>query len=104
MGKSLRVNYVKGQYLEKREQRRLLALINWYTLLKKRVYNKTDYIIAPPDVAMTKLHAELGDVLWHIAEVCTDNGWKLEDVMEANITKLESRKLRNVIMGAGDDR
>ena len=58
----------------------------------------------PPDVAMTKLHAELGDVLWHVAEICTDNGWKLEEVMEANIEKLKSRQLRNVIMGSGDHR
>ena len=58
----------------------------------------------PPDVAMTKLHAELGDVLWHVAEICTDNGWKLEEVMEANIEKLKSRQLRNVIMGSGSER
>jgi len=58
----------------------------------------------PPDVAMTKLYKELGDVMWHLAAVANDNNWKLEEIAADNIEKLESRKLRNVIMGAGDAR
>lgn len=58
----------------------------------------------PPDVAATKLHKELGDVLWYLARVAADNGWDLSDVAKANLDKLESRKIRNVIMGQGDDR
>ena len=34
---------------------------------------------------------EVGDLLWFIAELCTARGWKLEDVMQANIDKLISR-------------
>lgn len=56
------------------------------------------------DVAATRLHAELGDVLWNIAAIANDNGWTLEGIMDANIEKLESRKLRNVILGTGDNR
>lgn len=56
------------------------------------------------DVATTKLHKELGDVLWHLAAVASDNNWTLEDIAQANLDKLESRQIRNVIMGAGDDR
>ena len=34
---------------------------------------------------------ELGDCLWMIAEACTAMGLDLEDVMRANIEKLEKR-------------
>lgn len=39
------------------------------------------------------LHAkkELGDLLWFVAEYCTAMGWSLEDVMTANIEKLQER-------------
>lgn len=40
-----------------------------------------------------KEHAkkEVGDLLWFIAEYCYAMGWKLEDVMQANIDKLRAR-------------
>ena len=56
------------------------------------------------DVAVTKLHKELGDILWHVSEICSDNGWTIEEVMKENIDKLESRQIRNQIMGSGDER
>ena len=37
------------------------------------------------------LKKELGDCLWMIAEICTANGFELEDVMITNIKKLEAR-------------
>jgi NTP pyrophosphatase (non-canonical NTP hydrolase) len=56
------------------------------------------------DQAATKLHAELGDVLWHIGEIANDNGWTLSEIAQANLDKLASRKLRGVILGSGDHR
>ncbi len=56
------------------------------------------------DIAVTKLRKELGDVLFHIAEIASDNGWSLEEIAEDNIEKLTSRKFRNTIIGSGDDR
>lgn len=47
---------------------------------------------------------ELGDVLWFVAELATLLEYDLEDIMEANIEKLTSRKARNKIHGSGDDR
>lgn len=58
----------------------------------------------PPDVAMTKLFKELGDVLFHITEIASDNNWTLQDVAQGNIDKLESRQIRGVILGSGDNR
>ena len=47
---------------------------------------------------------ELGDVLWFVAEIATLLNYSIEDIMESNIEKLTSRKLRNKIHGSGDDR
>lgn len=54
--------------------------------------------------AGTKLAKELGDVLWYLGQIAWDNGWKLSDIAQSNIDKLEDRKLRNAIIGAGDSR
>lgn len=56
------------------------------------------------DVAVTKLHKELGDVLWYLSQIAQDNGWKLSEVAQANLDKLESRSIRGMILGAGGDR
>lgn len=47
---------------------------------------------------------ELGDILWCIAAIAEDNFLTLEEVAEANIQKLTSRKARNTIQGNGDNR
>ena len=57
-----------------------------------------------PDIVATKLHKELGDVLWYLARVAADNGWTLESVAKENLEKLESRQTRNLIIGTGSDR
>ena len=35
--------------------------------------------------------SEVSDMLWFIAEYCTAMGWNLDDVMQYNIDKLNSR-------------
>lgn len=57
-----------------------------------------------PDQAATKLHKELGDILWYLGQVAYDNGWKLSEIAQANLEKLESRKERNLIIGTGSER
>jgi len=57
-----------------------------------------------PEECAAKLHKELGDVLWYLSQVAADNNWTLEDVAKSNLDKLESRQLRNVILGSGNDR
>lgn len=47
---------------------------------------------------------ELGDVLWHIAAIAIDNGFTLQDIAEANINKLFSRRDRGTLQGSGDNR
>ena len=48
--------------------------------------------------------AELGDLLWYIANAATELGVPLAAVAEGNIAKLKSRKERGVLGGSGDNR
>ncbi len=50
------------------------------------------------------LKAELGDVLWYIAQVATELDLTLDDIAEYNITKLYDRLERGKIKGDGDNR
>ena len=50
------------------------------------------------------LKQELGDVLWYLTQICTELDLTLEEVAEANLTKLFSRQARGVISGDGDVR
>jgi NTP pyrophosphatase (non-canonical NTP hydrolase) len=47
---------------------------------------------------------ELGDILWFVAGMARYYGWALGDIADSNIRKLESRKVRGVLTGSGDNR
>ena len=38
-----------------------------------------------------RLQEEVSDVLWYVALICKVQGWILEDLMQANIAKLQQR-------------
>ncbi len=50
------------------------------------------------------LKAELGDVLWYLAQTCTELELSLDEVAESNIAKLLDRMARGKIQGDGDNR
>jgi NTP pyrophosphatase (non-canonical NTP hydrolase) len=50
------------------------------------------------------LVAELGDLLWYIANMANELRVPLNEVATGNLSKLLSRKRRGVIRGSGDDR
>jgi NTP pyrophosphatase (non-canonical NTP hydrolase) len=50
------------------------------------------------------LKAELGDVLWYIAQVATELDLSMDEIAEYNITKLYDRLERGRIQGDGDNR
>lgn len=48
--------------------------------------------------------AELGDVLWYVANLASELDISLEQIAQANLDKLNSRKERGVLVGSGDNR
>jgi NTP pyrophosphatase (non-canonical NTP hydrolase) len=68
----------------------------------KKVFRDKNGEIGPETRGALK--DELGDVLWYIAQVCTELELNLDDVAEANITKLYDRMERGKIKGDGDNR
>ena len=50
------------------------------------------------------LKAELGDVLWYLAQVATELDLSLDEIADSNIAKLYDRLERGKIRGDGDNR
>jgi NTP pyrophosphatase (non-canonical NTP hydrolase) len=51
-----------------------------------------------------ELAKEIGDVLWYLAVFADQLGADLDDIAQANLDKLQSRKKRGVLRGSGDNR
>jgi NTP pyrophosphatase (non-canonical NTP hydrolase) len=68
----------------------------------KKIFRDRQGVVTDEDRAALTL--ELGDVLWYLAELCTQLGIDLEDVAAANIEKLRGRTARGTLAGDGDDR
>lgn len=50
------------------------------------------------------ISAELGDVLWYVSQLASALGLDLGQIADNNISKLQSRDVRGVISGSGDNR
>jgi NTP pyrophosphatase (non-canonical NTP hydrolase) len=68
----------------------------------KKIFRDKNGAIAAADRAALK--QELGDVLWYLAQICTELDLTLSEVAESNLVKLFSRLERGQIGGEGDDR
>lgn len=68
----------------------------------KKIFRDRNGVVTDAD--RQALTLELGDVLWYLAELCTQLGIDLADVAAANIRKLEDRTARGTLAGDGDDR
>ena len=68
----------------------------------KKVFRDKDGLIS--DETREALKAELGDVLWYLAQVATELNLSLDEIAEHNIAKLLDRQARGKIQGEGDHR
>mgnify|MGYP001611616020 FL=1 len=51
-----------------------------------------------------ELSKELGDVLWYVSQLATEFGLPLDEIVNGNVEKLNSRFKRGKINGSGDNR
>ena len=68
----------------------------------KKVFRDKDGHIS--EETRQALKAELGDVLWYLAQVSTELNLSLEEIAEYNLAKLLDRQARGKIKGDGDNR
>lgn len=68
----------------------------------KKIIRDDDNKISPE--RREKLKYELSDVFFYLTASANDLGFSLEEIMQANVEKLTSRKERGVIKGEGDNR
>lgn len=68
----------------------------------KKIFRDKSGVIG--DAERAALQAELGDVLWYLAQVATELDLSLNDVAVANLDKLRSRQERGKLGGDGDVR
>lgn len=73
------------------------------------VSNKVKKIIRDDDGVITGVHrvqiaAELGDVLWYVAQTASQLGYSLSYVAEMNLDKLAARAANGTLQGSGDNR
>ncbi len=68
----------------------------------KKVFRDRDGEISAE--TRSALQAELGDVLWYLAQVCTELDISMDDAAESNLAKLLDRQARGQIRGDGDNR
>lgn len=76
---------------------------------KKKAVINGNYLGDDGDEGLTQedyeaIKAEVGDVAWFVAGICSTMGWSLEDICQGNLNKLADRQKRNVIVGEGDNR
>jgi NTP pyrophosphatase (non-canonical NTP hydrolase) len=68
----------------------------------KKIFRDKDGVIGATE--REALKAELGDVLWYLAQTCTELEISLDEVAESNLAKLLDRQARGTIQGNGDNR
>lgn len=62
------------------------------------------YTLGFTDEREDQLVSELGDVLWFLAVIADELGYRLEDIADMNVEKLAARKAKGTIQGSGDKR
>ena len=68
----------------------------------KKIYRDHKGVVTPTlRLALVK---ELGDVLWYVANICSELDVTLAGVAWENLRKLRSRKRRGKVSGEGDKR
>ena len=68
----------------------------------KKIFRDKGGEFSQDDLEALKL--ELGDIMWNLVSCAQTLGFKMSEVLEANLRKCESRRLRGKVRGDGDNR
>lgn len=68
----------------------------------KKLYRDNNGVITPDFKHAIK--KELGDVVWYVTAMAEEFDLSLEEILEANYSKLIARRETNTLHGSGDDR
>ena len=68
----------------------------------KKIFRDDNGVINPE--VMAAIADEIGDVLWYMAQLCSELHISLSSVAKSNLVKLLSRMERGKLHGSGDDR
>lgn len=68
----------------------------------KKVIRDSGGIIDPE--RRRQLAGELGDVLWYLSQMASELDLSLDEIAQANLSKLAARKERGTLQGSGDER
>ena len=69
--------------------------------LKKVIRDNDGVLTDPVREAVAK---ELGDTAWYLAVLAWEIDYSLEEILQMNLDKLQSRQQRGVLSGSGDSR
>jgi len=69
--------------------------------IKKVLRDKNGFI---DEETRKEISKELGDVLWYLSQLATELKLRMDEIASSNIAKLQSRKERGTLSGAGDNR
>jgi len=69
--------------------------------LKKVIRDNDGVLTDPVREAVAK---ELGDTAWYLAVLAWEIDYTLEEILQMNLDKLQSRQQRGVLSGSGDSR
>lgn len=68
------------------------------------VAGKVKKLLRDGKIDKSAVVGEIGDVCWYVARLASALGVTLEDVLQMNYEKLQSRKERGTLQGNGDNR
>jgi len=96
--------YVNKLFMENRELKDLYVMSTGTAGEAGEVMEKLKKYVRDKTLDKETLKLELGDVLYYLCRIASQFGMSFQDVMEANVNKINSRKQRGTMRGSGDIR
>lgn len=77
-------------------------LMTFFAKMKRGDYDRMSHDEVRDRAMLAK--KEIGDILWMLSAICTEQNWSIQEIARENIKKLTDRQERDIIKGTGDER